>query len=129
MLHIAKNNGIMFHICFAEATGEYEEGMRWHPEYFISDQARRHRKKIMGCIRNERVFQNVNMIILSDNPHEQLEIRSWRPTMDTRQWYVVGVALGKDDALELVCRMTETVYRKTGTANLKEYFACTSYGQ
>lgn len=35
--------------------------------------------------------------------------------------FVVGIASGFDEALDLTVRITEEVYRKTGGAGLKEY--------
>ena len=39
--------------------------------------------------------------------------------------YIVGIASGYDEALELVQRMVEDVYRETGGFQVREYFGQT----
>lgn len=67
----------------------------------------------------------VYLLTLSDHPQNILEII---PAVLLKQKLVVhlcplviGVAYGKEEAMELVCGIVEEVYRKTGSFCVEEY--------
>ena len=60
------------------------------------------------------------------NPHNQLEIL---PALTLVQETaaricpeIVGIAKGKEEALELITDMVQTIYEETGELNIKEYW-------
>lgn len=63
------------------------------------------------------------LVMVGEN--SQLEIHH---NIFLQQWYykenpplIIGIAGSHDEAVELVCRITEEALEKTGTADLKEY--------
>ena len=68
----------------------------------------------------------IYLITLSENPHNQLEIL---PALTLVQETaaricpeIVGIAKGKEEALELITDMVQTIYKETGELNIKEYW-------
>lgn len=45
-----------------------------------------------------------------------------QPAFARQKLYVVGIAAGYEEALELVQRMAEDIYRATGGFRVREYF-------
>ena len=99
--------------------------MKFHRELYVGDSIRNSvlvKWKLKHHAGQLRVF-----VITLSNGTDQLEIlhcaflqqkfyKKFPP-------YIVGIACSYGEALELLCRMAEDVYAKTGNCQLKEYFS------
>ena len=65
------------------------------------------------------------LILLSDNPSDQLDIIHSKylasPLYRNRNLFVVGIATTHEEAVELVCKIAQECVAETGTAYLKQF--------
>lgn len=100
--------------------------MRWYEKLWVGPGAQKKKKKILSAIEKQERFLQAYVICLSQSPYEQLEILPSRmlgsPGCPEESLYVLGIAIGKQEAMELVAEMAEQIYRETGNLNMKQYF-------
>lgn len=82
-------------------------------------------EELKSEINSGTFLPGVYLITLSDNPQNIMEIL---PAVSLKQKAVVhlcplviGVAYGKEEAMELVCGIVEDVYRETGSFCVEDY--------
>ncbi|MBU5481940.1 hypothetical protein [Blautia sp. MSJ-19] len=99
--------------------------LKWHKKYYKGNGIQ-HASRIRLKLALGKPVPGVYLITLSDNPHNLLEIL---PAMTLIQETaarmcpeIVGIASGKDEALELVTLMIQTIYEETGDFKVKEYW-------
>ena len=72
---------------------------------------------------------SVYFIALASNPDNLFDIFHAAHLKESALYrqnpYIVGIASGYDEALELVQRMVEDIYRETGGFQVREYFGQT----
>ncbi len=103
--------------------------MKWYKKLYLGDNAKEAKYKIFGKIRQNRFTFNTYLIILSSNAHNLLEIISanelkqsfYKDKTVQNHIYVVGLAVGYDEALEVVERIIKEVYQATGGFDLQSY--------
>lgn len=90
---------------------------------YIGDSIKKPNKVIKKLRRGKKQLK-VYLIVLSEG-NGQLEIYH---NIFLRQWYykehpplIVGIAGDHEEAVELVCRITQEALEKTGKADLKDY--------
>lgn len=99
--------------------------LKWHKNYYRGANVKnlpRIRTKLM----QGKPVPGIYLITLSENPHNLLEIL---PALTLVQETaaricpeIVGIARGKEEALDLITQMVQTVYEETGELNIKEYW-------
>lgn len=99
--------------------------LKWHKDYYKGAGVRNVTGIRLKLIQGKPV-PGIYLITLSENPHNLLEIL---PALTLVQETaaricpeIVGIAKGKDEAVELVTEMIQTVYEETGNLNIKEYW-------
>lgn len=80
---------------------------------------------IQGKINAGRAVPGIYLVTLSDNPHNIMEIIP-AVVLVQRAAYdlcplIIGMAKGKDGAIDLAGKMIEEIYRETGSFQIKEY--------
>ena len=82
-------------------------------------------EELQAEINSGAFLPGVYLVTLSDNPQNIMEIL---PAVSLKQKAVVhlcplviGVAYGKEEAIELVCGIVEEVYQKTGSFCVEDY--------
>ena len=92
--------------------------LKWHKNYYRGTSIK---KLIQG-----KPVPGIYLITLSENPHNQLEILSALTLVQETAARIcpeiVGIAKGKEEALELITDMVQTIYEETGELNIKEYW-------
>ena len=98
--------------------------LKWHKNYYRGTSIKNISKIRLKLIQGKPV-PGIYLITLSENPHNQLEIL---PALTLVQETaaricpeIVGIAKGKEEALELITDMVQTIYEETGELNIKEY--------
>ena len=99
--------------------------LKWHKNYYRGTSIKNISKIRLKLIQGKPV-PGIYLITLSENPHNQLEIL---PALTLVQETaaricpeIVGIAKGKEEALELITDMVQTIYEETGELNIKEYW-------
>lgn len=108
--------------------------MKWYRKLYLGERAKEAKYKVFGRIRKGRFQFDTFLIILSDHPDNLLEILSanilkqpyYKKKKNIENIYVVGLAIGRDEALEVVRRIIDDVYQNTGGFELPTYL---NFGQ
>lgn len=101
--------------------------MNWYTDLYLGKSAREKKEKLIQKIESGKTPVNTYLLTLADGEANQLEIvPAWNlrfSRIRQRLPLIVGIGCGRDEAFELVRRITEEVYRETKGADLRGYFA------
>lgn len=99
--------------------------LKWHKNYYRGANVK-NLPSIRAKLMQGKPVPGIYLITLSENPHNLLEIL---PALTLVQETaaricpeIVGIARGKEEALDLITQMIQTVYEETGELNIKEYW-------
>jgi len=101
----------------------------YHPRLYLGESMKREKlDKIKRRLEKHPCFSGVFLVVLSRNPHDQLEIYSakqlrWRYYTKYPP-YVVGIAANQAEAIALVEHIVEECLKERGDCALKEYLKC-----
>ena len=103
--------------------------MQWAENLYLSDKTAKKRDKIIKKANRGIGMVSIYFITLASNPENLFDIfhaaHLKQPAFYKQDLYVVGIASGYEEALELVQRMIDDIYRKTGGFAVREYFGRT----
>lgn len=96
--------------------------MRWYENLYVSEKASCEKLKSFGAMKKTFSF-NAYMITLPANDNNLLEILSARELSCPyyEETLVIGIAVGKRDAIELVRDIIWDVYSHTGGFKIRDY--------
>ena len=101
--------------------------MVWYSELYLGKLAREKKEKLIQKIESGKTPVNTYLVTLASGEANQLEIiPAWSLRFSHRRQelpLIVGLGCGRREVFELVRRITEEVYRETGGADLRGYFA------
>ena len=99
--------------------------MEWYSNLYMGERAQK-KKGLIQKVESGKTPVNTYLITLSFGKKNQLEII---PVWNLKFWYqkkqcprIVGLACGKDEAVELVVQIAEDVLKKTGDLEIRRYF-------
>lgn len=99
--------------------------LKWHKNYYKGPNVKNVTGIRLKLIQGKPV-PGIYLITLSENPHNILEIL---PALTLIQEAavrtcpeIIGIAKGKDEALDLITGMVQKIYEETGAFNIKEYW-------
>lgn len=103
--------------------------MKWYKKLYLGDNAKKAKYKIFGRIRKNRFQIDTFLITLSESPDNLLEIFSanflkqpyFKKKKNTENIYIVGIAKGYAEALEVVRTIVDDVYNDTGAFDIRKY--------
>ncbi len=103
--------------------------LTYHPGLYVGDRiSGKKLDKIKSRLQTRPFTAGVFLITLARNPKDQLDIFEARQLAQGHyedcEFYVVGIASSREEALELVERMTGECVRERGDCDLREYFLC-----
>jgi len=98
----------------------------WYSKLYIGEKAAPLYEKIYRSIEDEKYLPGVYLITIAGADKDQLDIfdsiRLFMPALRRRLKPVIGIAYGKDEALDLLRTIAENVRRETGSLYLRSYF-------
>ena len=99
--------------------------LKWHENLYIGETVR-DADKIRCRLDEGKLVPFIHLITLSENPEHLLEIHPaallvQEPLRESCPT-IVGMAKGKDEAIELVSFILQEIYGETGAFSVKEYF-------
>lgn len=101
--------------------------MTWYEDLYVGKSITRQTKKIKWKIRHNAGQIDIYVITLASNPENLLDIIPARELLQRgypkQNLYIVGLAKGYDEAVEVAVSIVDEVYRKTGTFAVRCYFA------
>ena len=100
--------------------------MHWAKHLYLSEKTAAKKDKIIRKARRGAGMVGIYFITLASNEENLFDIFHAaylkQPAFARQNLYVVGIASGYEEALELVRRMVEDIYRATGGFRVREYF-------
>lgn len=101
--------------------------MRFHESMFVGEEARKHKQQILWNLERGKRQKNVFVITLADGEGKLLELYS-DDALQIKQFRtpdrtVVGLAVGQEEANQVLLRLVDSVYQETGAVDVKKYFA------
>lgn len=104
--------------------------MKWYRKLYLGEVARKKKYNIWARIRRRSLVYDAYLITLASNEDNLLDIIKadyyyqphFRKTIYDNNIYIVGLACGYDEALEVVCNIIEDVYNSTGNTDVRDFF-------
>ena len=98
--------------------------MRYYKYLYLADGIRK-KDKIIRKLEEKKLQPNIPVITLARNEKNQLEIYNSmvlrQPDFPYDDFFVVGIAKGYEDAVEMVEEIAREVYNKTKGADIRSY--------
>lgn len=98
--------------------------MEWYKNLYLGENAAKKHYKLFRRIRKKRL-SNAYVITLPSNEANILDIYSYNELLwkhyNNRNLFIVGLACGKDEAVELTRDIIQDVYSSTGAFDVKKY--------
>ena len=98
--------------------------MRYYKHLYLADGIKK-KEKIIRKLEEKKLQMNIHIITLARNEKNQLEIYNsmilLQPDFPHDDFFVVGLAKGYEDAVEMVEEITQEVYNKTKGADIRSY--------
>ena len=115
--------------CYGMRMQEEDLRMQWAENLYLSDKTAKKKDKIIKKANRGVGMVSIYFITLASNRGNLFDIfhaaHLKQPAFYKQDLYVVGIASGYEEALELVQRMIDDIYRKTGGFAVREYFGRT----
>ena len=98
--------------------------MRYYKHLYLAEGIRK-KEKVIRKLEKNQLQMNIHIITLSQNEEDQLEIYNsmilLQPEFPHDDFFVVGIAKGYEEAVEMVEEITQEVYNKTKGADIRSY--------
>ncbi len=100
--------------------------MRWYKHLYVGEMAKKKRYPLISKIRYQKLQKDAYVITLTENGNALLDI--YPSYMLLTKWYkekdlyILGIAAGKEEAMETAGRIIADVYKKTGGFEIQKYF-------
>ena len=99
--------------------------MRWWTHLYMGENASRNRVSILEGMRKGKMLVDTYVITLPESGNHILDILPvsllTRQERDGKDFLVLGIARGYEEAAQVVRSMVDDMYQKTGAFNWKAY--------
>ena len=99
--------------------------MRWWTHLYMGENASRNRVSILEGLRKGKMLVDTYVITLPESGNHILDILPvsllTRQQRDGKDFLVLGIARGYEEAAQVVRSMVDDMYQKTGAFNWKAY--------
>ncbi|MGN0349245.1 MAG: hypothetical protein ACI4DR_06895 [Roseburia sp.] len=99
--------------------------MIWHEDLYVGESIVHKTKKIIWKIRHNAGQPDIYVIALASNVQNLLDIIPSAELLQKgypkRKLYIVGLAKGYTEAVDVAVSIVDEVYRKTGTFAVRKY--------
>lgn len=103
--------------------------MKWYRELYVGESAKKKQYEIIWKVKHGIGMLNVYLITLPSNDKNLLDIfkasvlkqKHFRNVIFRKDIYIVGIACGYDEAVELSADIVNDIYNKTKTFKVKDY--------
>jgi protoheme ferro-lyase len=98
----------------------------WTSRLFVGDKIKKKKEKVIASINNREATFGVYCIAFASHPDNLFDILNANellfPHYKKTEVRIVGIANGKEEAIDLVQNMLMEVYNKTGNFDVRSYF-------
>lgn len=103
--------------------------MKWYRPLILGENAGKQKLRTLKKVKNKKYQKDTYFITLPSNASNLLDIISvnqllwpyYRNRKVRAQIYVIGIAKGKDEAMEVVRTIIDETYRQTGGFDIAKY--------
>lgn len=107
--------------------------IKWYRKLYMTARARKKRYKIVWRVSHKAGLLNTYLIILPTYGNNQLEIINSTELLqkhyDNVTTCIVGIAIGKEEALELVEKIVDDVINRQGQPDVRGFFERAFFGE
>ncbi|MDF2538215.1 MAG: hypothetical protein K0S76_1236 [Herbinix sp.] len=100
--------------------------VKWTSKLYVGDKMSKKKEKAIASINNREATFGIYCIAFASHPSNLFDIMDANellfPHYKKSEVCIVGLAKGKDEAVNLVQDMLMEVYKKTGDFNVRTYF-------
>ena len=100
--------------------------IRWTNRLYLSENIKKKRDRVIASINNRKAIYGVYCIAFASQPCNLFDIMDANellfPHYKKSEVHIVGLAKGRDEAMELVHDMLMEVYEATGEFDVRTYF-------
>lgn len=97
----------------------------WYPNLYLGEKARKKKRKLITLVNRGKFYPGLYLLTEAANGVDQLDIIDSKCILLKRVHEllppVVGMAIGYEEALEVLLDITQETYENTGTGNVLEY--------
>lgn len=108
-----------------DRNGKKVSGMKWYKNLYMGTNARENCRRIIRKTKAGKLQHNIYLITLPSNEENQLDIipanQLLQPYYKKQCVWIAGIAVGKEEALEVLLCMVQDVFLETGQAAVKAY--------
>lgn len=99
--------------------------LEWYKRLYIGDNAKKKEKWIKWCVNHKIYPKQVYLVTLASNPKNLLDVFSVKQLkhefIKQKCPLILGMGLGKDDAVKIVQQIVEETYKSQGNTNVQRY--------
>lgn len=99
--------------------------MKYYRYLYVTESTEKKKEKIIRKLEEGKFQPTVHVVVLPTNEKAHLEIYNsvlfLQPDFPNDDFFVVGLAKGYDEAVELVEEITQEVYNETKGADIRSY--------
>lgn len=99
--------------------------VNWYKNLYIGDTAKKKQKKWMQRIEKKKAVPGIWLVTMPSNPENNLDIIPadllLQPAMKRNMQTIVGLAVTREEAIELVEKIAMETYRETGEMKIREW--------
>jgi hypothetical protein len=98
----------------------------WMSHLYVGKKIKKRKEKVIASINNQEATFNVYCIAFASHPDNLFDIMDANellfPHYKRSEIQIIGLAQGKEEAVDLVQGMLMEVYKETGDFNVRAYF-------
>lgn len=99
--------------------------MRYYRHLYVGERLKKKKKKIIAKLEKGKFQFEIRLLVLPETKNNQLEIINpnlfLQKNYPGREYFVVGIAKGFDEALEILEEIAKNVYNETRGADIRSY--------
>lgn len=99
--------------------------MKYYQQLYLGERLRGKQDAIIQRLEKGAAQFQIYLLVLSKTAHNQMEIFDAAMLLQAyfpKDYLVVGLARGYDEALQVFCEISQDVYRVNGNLDFKTYF-------
>lgn len=99
--------------------------MRYYKHLYVAESLKKKKKKIISRLENRKYQLDIWLLVLPETENNQLEIMNpnllLQKSYPRTEYFVVGIAKGFEEALEILEEIVQNVYNETRGADIRSY--------
>lgn len=100
--------------------------LKWYDNLYVDKLIKNKKEDIVERINEGKVSPRIYCIILASNGNNLFDILNANELLfdyyKKREIFILGLAIGRNSAIELAVDMLEEVYKNTGDFKVREYY-------